>query len=67
MNWQDLAPGDSWTVLAWFRAVAARLRRDDGEIGIIGAVIIAAGLAAAAVVLVVAINGKLHSWIGRIP
>ena len=46
---------------------AGRLRRDDGEIGIVGAVILAAGLAIAATILVTAITGKLRNWIAQIP
>jgi len=48
-------------------AAAGRARGDQGEIGIIGAIILVVGFAVAAGVLVAAIEGKLSSWISKIP
>ena len=46
---------------------AGRARGDQGEIGIIGAIILVVGFAVAAGVMVAAIEGKLSSWISKIP
>ena len=67
MNWQDLLPAEARQVFAFCQAAAYRARGDDGEIGIIGAIIMVVGFAVAAGVLVAAIEGKLHSWISKIP
>ena len=67
MIWLDLLPAPARQLLMVCEAAAARLKRDDGEIGIVGAVILAAGLAVAATILVTAITGKLQSWIAQIP
>lgn len=67
MNWHDLLPAESRYVIAWCRTAAARLRRDDGEIGIVGAIILVVGFAVAAGLLVAAVKGKLSSWISKIP
>jgi hypothetical protein len=68
---RGLLPPLAAYLLAWCEHTARHAHRrgggDRGEIGIIGAVIIAAGLAAAAAILVTAITGKLQSWIGKIP
>ena len=68
MTWRDGLPLPVQQVLMACEAAAARMRRNDrGEIGIVGAAIIAAGLALAALVLVAAIKSKTHSWISQIP
>jgi hypothetical protein len=67
VNWQDFLPPEARHVIAWCRVTAARLARDDGEIGIIGAIILVVGFAVAAALLVAAVKGKLSSWIARIP
>jgi hypothetical protein len=67
MNWHDLLPPPATYVITWCQQRAARLRGDDGEIGIIGAIILVVGFAVAAGLLVTAIDGKLNSWISKIP
>jgi hypothetical protein len=67
MNWQNLLPADARHVIAFCQAAAGRARGDQGEIGIIGAIILVVGFAVAAGVLVAAIEGKLSSWISKIP
>jgi hypothetical protein len=67
MNWQDLLPAEAQHVITFCQAAAHRARGDQGEIGIIGAIIMVVGFAVAAGVLVAAIEGKLHSWISKIP
>lgn len=67
MNWQDLLPAQARHVLTYCQAAAHRARGDDGEIGIIGAIILVVGFAVAAGVLVAAIEGKLRGWISKIP
>jgi hypothetical protein len=67
MNWQNLLPDDARHVIAFCQAAAARARGDQGEIGIIGAIILVVGFAVAAGILVAAIEGKLSSWISKIP
>jgi hypothetical protein len=66
-NWQDFLPPEARHLLTWCQATAARLSRDDGEIGIIGAIILVVGFAVAAGLLVAAVKGKLNSWISKIP
>jgi hypothetical protein len=66
-KWEDVLPPEARAVLSWCRVTAARLARDDGEIGIIGAIILVVGFAVAAGLLVAAVKGKLNSWIGKIP
>jgi len=67
MNWQDLLPAEARQVFSFCQAFAYRARGDDGEIGIIGAIIMVVGFAVAAGVLVAAIEGKLRGWISKIP
>lgn len=67
MNWQDLLPDQARHVITFCQAAASRARGDQGEIGIIGAIILVVGFAVAAGVLVAAIEGKLSSWISKIP
>jgi hypothetical protein len=64
---QRLLPPEATYLAAFTRVVADRFRDDRGEIGIIGAIILVVGFAAAAVILVAAIKGKLQSWINQIP
>jgi hypothetical protein len=70
MNWQDLLPPEARYLISCCRAMARRMRGDDGEkgeIGIIGAIIMVVGFAVAAGLLVAAVKGKLNSWISQIP
>jgi hypothetical protein len=67
MNWQDLLPAEARHVIAFCQAAASRTRGDEGEIGIIGAIILVVGFAVAAGILVSAIEGKLSGWIHKIP
>ena len=67
MTWRDVLPAPAKHLLLLCEVAAGRLGRDDGEIGIVGAVILAAGLAIAATILVTAITGKLQNWISQIP
>jgi hypothetical protein len=67
MNWQDLLSADARHVIAFCQAAAGRARGESGEIGIIGAIILVVGFAVAAGILVAAIEGKLSSWISKIP
>jgi hypothetical protein len=64
MNWQDWLPAQAQHLIAFCTAAA---RDDRGEIGIIGAIILVVGFAVAAGLLVTAIDGKLASWISKIP
>jgi hypothetical protein len=67
MNWQDLLPAEAQHVIVFCQAAANRACGDEGEIGIIGAIILVVGFAVAAGILVSAIEGKLSSWIHKIP
>jgi len=67
MTIQDLIPAPVRHLLAMGETAARRLSGDTGEIGIVGAVILAAGLAAAALALVAAITGKKNAFISQIP
>ena len=67
MTIQDLIPAPAQHLLAMCETAARRLRGDTGEIGIVGAVILAAGLAVAALALVAAITGKMNAFINQIP
>jgi hypothetical protein len=62
-----LLPPEARWLITWAETVTGRARRDDGDIGIVGTVILVVGFAIAAGVLVTAINGKLQSWISQIP
>jgi hypothetical protein len=63
-HYTRLLPPQAQLALHWLRAALAG---DDGEIGIVGAVILVVGFAVAATALVAAITGKLNSWIAQIP
>jgi len=67
MNWQDLLPPHARYVIARCQQAASRARGDNGEIGIIGAIILVVGFAVAAALLVSAVEGKLNHWIAKIP
>ena len=54
--------------VATWRATYDELHtEDDSGIEILQAVILAAGLGAAAVVIVGAVTGAINGWLGRIP
>jgi hypothetical protein len=67
MNWTRLLPLEARWVIEYLRAVAGRAGDDRGEIGIVGAIILVVGFAVAAGILVAAVEGKLQSWISKIP
>jgi hypothetical protein len=67
MTWRDMLPLPAQQILTACEAAADRTRNDRGEIGIVGAAIIAGGLALLALALVAAIKSKTHSWISQIP
>jgi hypothetical protein len=64
MNWTRLLPPEARWVIDYLRAAASD---DRGEIGIVGAIILVVGFAVAAGILVAAVEGKLQSWISKIP
>jgi len=64
MKRTHLLPPEARWVIDYIRAAASD---DRGEIGIVGAIILVVGFAAAAGILVAAVEGKLSSWIAKIP
>ena len=66
-GWRHVLPPEATYLTTLARVMADRFRDDRGEIGIIGAIILVVGFAAAAGILVLAIKHKLQSWINQIP
>jgi hypothetical protein len=63
----DMLPPQIRYLLARAQASRSWPHGDDGEVGIVGTIIMVVGFAVAAALLVAAVKGKLSAWISQIP
>ena len=64
---RGLLPPEAGYLLARCEAVLARLRSDSGDVSTTAVVVIAAGLATIAALIIVAVKTKVFSFLNQIP
>lgn len=63
----DMLPPQIRYLLARAQASRRWPHGEEGEVGIVGTIIMVVGFAVAAALLVAAVKGKLSAWIAQIP